>query len=163
MTDLQPIIESTLAVAKKNLERDGSTIPILISVAPSGNKLLALQFGSTEEKRAVYKHVVDFVIHDSPEALITVNDAWMKSAVTTVPDAAQQIERARKYGISEDPDRQECLIVCVSERDGEDRVIIYPYSRVEGEVVFGERSEDHKDFENMMLPKNWKQLAKEKA
>jgi hypothetical protein len=117
-------------------------------------KIVGLQFGSTEEKRKVYRAIEGLIALEKPDLIILVNDAWVK--IMTKPDPIA-MARIDEHGVSAEPDRTEAIIMIVSESTGPDRLISQPYHRDGSTIVWDPKpSEQFSDFTNKLLPPTWK-------
>jgi hypothetical protein len=123
-------VKSFLEVAKRNLVRDKYLTQAAILL--HGMKKVAivpLFFSNTEEKIKVREKLRKLVWKVKPDAVFTIQDAWMVRANAKLEDVRKIIPR-------EDARKQEALIVSALTYEGAYASAAAIYERIDGQYVF---------------------------
>jgi hypothetical protein len=164
MIDLKELGNSMLESAKKNLEEDGELMPVLLTQYLDNRKpnvIFGLAFNNSEEKRKTYAALKELFKIDPPDAIVMVNDSWVKTVDVKADPGA--VERMEQNGVRNETGRTEAIVVVVSPRDGKDTLIMQPYHRENGKIVWDKRAEDQHTVESRLLPPDWKRPEATKA
>jgi hypothetical protein len=143
------------SIAKNNLVEYGSATPMLfLCTEDKGVMAIALQFGSTEEKRTVYRAMEKLITEHKPSAIVLINESWVKSVE---PGAHAAITRMEKNGVRAEPDRKEALLMVVSPVDAPDQMQMQMFHHEDTKIVFdGDPISNYTECVNYLLPDSWK-------
>lgn len=152
--ELNKLAHGLLDVAKGLLAEDGNLAPVAFLATSDGTvHATHLSFGSTAEKRKVYRALESAIVKLSPDGIIMINDSWYKN----VPQGdIAAVERMEAHGVVAEPDRKEAITVTVSHKNAQDRIISLPYHRDNGSIVWEDLIEQESGVENRLIPPNWK-------
>jgi hypothetical protein len=122
-----------LEIAKQNLLGDGCLHPVALVITEDEELVFDAAFQGQEEKVAVYQRLVRFAKENNALAVVTLNDAYYGTK-----------EDAENYypGKLKAEHRPECIYLTVSGPEIPLWSITVPYTRVSGEIVFGEAEEE---------------------
>ncbi len=136
-TSLRDLAFTALETAKADLQRDKYLVPVALVVTDAEIQDIALDFENAEQKAAVYSELVGVAKQKGATAIITINDASIRSPVKPhlEPNAGEVATRA-----------QECIYLTVSGPDVQTWTISLPYYRVGNEIVYGSPDETFDDI-----------------
>jgi hypothetical protein len=132
-----------IATAKEDLRRDGYLIPVAFVVTDDEILDFNVQFEDHEQKLSVYTKVVEIAKERRARAIITVNDARVKSALD-----AENPQLAGEATATQIPN--ESIYFTVSGSTIKTWTVSVPYERIESEVTFRRELESSSDILNLL-------------
>ena len=151
--ELNELAAKLMVLAKQNLIDDGDLMPIVILIVNGQiDKVIGLQF-DRNTKRPAYREVEKMIAETKPEALLLINDAYVKN-VAFADEAT--LQRCMKHGISKEPDRGEAIMVTISPRFGGDSALQQRYHHEDEAIIWDGEPQYLDGFENNLLPEVWK-------
>ena len=153
---VREIAEALFADTKRQLENGEEIIPQAWLIERREALCIQLHFHDTPTKRAAYLEVQRLISERRPEAVILIQDTWMK----VFPRGARsEAERLDQEGVASQPDKGEALVMQVSDRNAEDLTVLQPYERLGRFISWMPRDETtgySPDTWTRLLPPDWK-------
>ena len=124
-----------IRIAKTNLQRDGSLMPVCFMEMSSKVKgktnlsIIGLDFTNAICKNACFRMIKKVVLEKGVKSLLIITDAWR-----TIKDKGT-IENGKFVMPSMDPEREECLCAEYGDKDGSTWTMI-PYKKLESGIQF---------------------------
>lgn len=130
-------MEGVKEIAKECIQKQGSHQPQFIFVKDGQATVVVAPFADDEEKEVMKTVMRKYVTEKRPDYYFYISEAWMS--------VAKKEEIGRKKP-SEDPERQEVLIISKFNRDMKNETAIIPFKRKEGEIAFEKEKEGFTDM-----------------
>lgn len=127
-------INGIIGVAKQNIIRDGSLMPVVFLEGRDKKiGMVALpQMENEQMKSRVYDLLGNILKQGLTDSYLLLMDSWM---VEGKNPGSKPIESVKP---SQHPDRQSAITAYHQNDRGESRIYVIPYKKCEDEVVFGE-------------------------
>jgi hypothetical protein len=127
---LRSQIESLIEEDKRQLQHTGGIAPVLIAETREGLLEFMLPGDKQERDMVLGSMMPRLLTQFETTAYLTIHDAWMSTAPMDGP-----MPTVRP---SEDPQRQEVIILYFESKDGGSETWLVPYERTPEGIVFGE-------------------------
>ena len=143
MVDVKEFALKALDTAKKDLSEDKYLLPVAFIVTDSEVFDYNLSFQDSAQKREVYVKLVEIAKQKRARAIITLNDASLKSLVNSPPTSMSE-EKTSSNNV------QDCIYVTVSGPSIRTWAISVPYFKNAAEITFGAPKETFDDILNLL-------------
>jgi hypothetical protein len=137
-TDVEKLADELAVLAQNNMRADKHLMPVAFFVDEAGSfDIVAMPWPSYEAKHAAFAAVSDTARKLSVAALISITDAYY------IPEpeegeAFHYYDHRPPNSMKDDPRAKECINVAIMGPTIQEKLRMYPYARVEGQIVFGE-------------------------
>lgn len=141
--DVREYALRALETSKEDLQKDEYLIPVAFIVTNEEVLDYNMQFEDSTQKASVYAELVEVAKQKGALAIITINDATIKSP----PEGTTPNPRTRSATGNE---LQECIFVTVSGPSIQTWSVSVPYSRTNQGIEFGKPQETLNDILNLL-------------
>lgn len=150
---IKEIAEATADAARTNLTKYGDLIPVLMLVRDDEvTDIVGIpDIPDLKAKRAAYRQIAILLQLKTPDAVIMINDAYMKCETDK-----KAIDAYKDGCLSVDPEAVECILIAFKGPLVETHILTLPYARNEvGDIVFKEPLRWVTGAEMNLLPDWW--------